>query len=802
MSPTGSNPYVDNQRNITKALADGNKIIILCNTSNDFWAGAAGGVTGVAESMANTLKIADACEKAGAILFVISSFPRTSLDSNYRDSLNIMAGLLNQKFGSRCAYVFHLIEDPAHPNQLNPALQVGDNIHLNDGGANIVYSALRDVLTSYFVANTSVLKYQVQRASSFNGSYTDYQYVTTPNSPTLSIPPDSNFYRVRLVYNGGYYSKWSNTIQGTLAHQDSVYNKPPLLSVSNSQLVLLPNNSASVTANASSANTNGIITSYSWFKVMGSQATINSPNAATTTISGLVEGSYVFRCQVTDNIGLSSYADVYVTVAVPDSNNTAAKFNFNMGPQSISGWVDVSGGPLSAANTGKVWTDNLHNISLALLSTSTSAWGNFLNSGNADNANGSDVPDPGGYIIPSGVISSAWYTADIVYNGSGSDQFKITGLSPVKKYKLKFYSSIKASFNLDADPTLVIVNDNLLNQKQVNAVGNTSKVIIFRGIVPNTNGEIPFFIGVPQGQARFGMLNGLTVQEDSVQGSPVTPTVTTGGNKAIQMPVSSTSISATVDDPDGAIISIAWTQVSGPSTATIASPGSYGTTVSNLTVGTYVFRFTVTDSYGVSGSADVQVVVNPVSSDPMLYVGVTKNSYTASGWTVLAGTPHLGVITANNVPFASGTVNISTVDAGNYTPFMGNYSADATGETNDDGGGFLAPVQVQQGNFFEENAYNAAKPQIQVTGLPAGTYTVTMFGSLSSSITLDAHTEYRVNGGSPVTIDTKGNTSHAATFTGITVSAGGTISLYFNPTTANSDFSVGTLSYFIIDKTN
>ena len=77
-----------------------------------------------------------------------------------------------------------------------------------------------------------------------------------------------------------------------------------------------------------------------------------------------------------------------------------------------------------------------------------------------------------------------------------------------------------------------------------------------------------------------------------------------------------------------------------------------------------------------------------------------------------------------------------------------------------------------------------------------------MFGSLRGNFALDAHTEFRVNGGSPVTVNTLGNTSHAAVFTGVTVAANGTISLYFNPTTPNSDSYIGVLSYFIIDKTN
>lgn len=803
LMPTGSNPYVDNQHNITKALADGNKIIILCNTSNDFYSAAVGGVTSVAESMSNTLAIADACQKAGATLFVVSSFPRTSLDTLERDSLNIMAGLLNQKFGSRCAYVFHLIEDPANPNTLLPSLQVGDNTHLNDAGCAIVYGAIRDMLTSYYTSNTTVAKYQLQRARNFNSSFGDYQYIIQANNPTVALPADSGFYRVRLVYNNGYYSKWSNTIQGTLAHQDSITNQPPIVVSGGSKVLFVPASTTTLTVNASDPNTNGSITGYNWFIAQGNPATFGTTTAAAATVSGLVEGTYIFRCQVTDNIGLTAFADQVVTVEVPDSNNTAAKFNFNQSAQNVSGWTDVSGGPLAAANNNASWTDNIHNVTLVNLSNSPAVWGTdfYTNSGNVS---GSPVADAGGYTIPKQVISSAWYSNGVAYTGVSSDQMKFTGLSPAKKYKLKFYSSLDASFNLDANPTLFVVNDNLLNQKQVNANGNTSNVVIFRGIVPNAQGEIPFFVGVPAGQAQFGMLNGATVQEDSLQGSPVAPVVR-GSNVVIQLPVSSASLTVTVSDVDGTPTSAVWSQVSGPAGAVFPDPNSLHTSVSNLSTGTYVLRCTVTDNYGASGYADVQVTVNPPSSDPILYVGVTQNAYNVQQWTCLAGSPNQAVA-STNATLGSNTVTISTVNTTNWVPYLGQFSASNSGETIDDGGGLLAPTTVQQGNWFNENAYDVTKPQLQLTGLPAGTYKVTLFGSLQASFTaahgVNATTEFRVNGGTPITIQTSGNTSHAAVFQNITVDGSGTMNLYFNPTTAGSDIGLGMLCFFILDKTN
>ncbi|WP_415669114.1 PKD domain-containing protein, partial [Zobellia roscoffensis] len=63
--------------------------------------------------------------------------------------------------------------------------------------------------------------------------------------------------------------------------------------------------------------------------------------------------------------------------------------------------------------------------------------------------------------------------------------------------------------------------------------------------------------------------------------------------------------------------SYAWTQVSGPTTATIAAPGSVSTSVTSLTEGSYTFRLTVTDdgTPALSDTDDIIVTVNPAPND-------------------------------------------------------------------------------------------------------------------------------------------------------------------------------------------
>jgi len=61
-----------------------------------------------------------------------------------------------------------------------------------------------------------------------------------------------------------------------------------------------------------------------------------------------------------------------------------------------------------------------------------------------------------------------------------------------------------------------------------------------------------------------------------------------------------TTLDATVSDPDGTIVSTVWTEEGHPPghPSTITSPGSTSTTVTGLYIGQYIYKITVTDNLG------------------------------------------------------------------------------------------------------------------------------------------------------------------------------------------------------------
>jgi hypothetical protein len=89
-------------------------------------------------------------------------------------------------------------------------------------------------------------------------------------------------------------------------------NVNPTVSAGDDQTVALPTTQVTVTATAN--DTDGTIASYQWSKISGGAATITAATSASTTITGLAEGNYVFRIVATDDDGATALDDITVTV--------------------------------------------------------------------------------------------------------------------------------------------------------------------------------------------------------------------------------------------------------------------------------------------------------------------------------------------------------------------------------------------------------------------------------------------------------------------------------------------------------
>jgi len=100
-------------------------------------------------------------------------------------------------------------------------------------------------------------------------------------------------------------------------------NQTPVVSAGSAQTITLP--VSSVTLQGSATDADGTIATYQWSQVSGpSNAQITNPTSASTTVTGLVAGTYVFKLSATDNGGATGSANVSIVVntATPSPGNS------------------------------------------------------------------------------------------------------------------------------------------------------------------------------------------------------------------------------------------------------------------------------------------------------------------------------------------------------------------------------------------------------------------------------------------------------------------------------------------------
>ncbi len=120
------------------------------------------------------------------------------------------------------------------------------------------------------------------------------------------------------------------------------------------------------------------------------------------------------------------------------------------------------------------------------------------------------------------------------------------------------------------------------------------------------------------------------------------PVANAGSDITITLPTNSaTPDGSASSNPTGGSVSNAWSQIAGPSVATMAGTAAAEPVVSNLVQGVYQFQLTVTNSSGISASDTMLVTVNPApppgSLPPVANAGVSvtitlpTNSVTLDG---------------------------------------------------------------------------------------------------------------------------------------------------------------------------
>lgn len=181
------------------------------------------------------------------------------------------------------------------------------------------------------------------------GGGTPNGYITQYNSPQeacggntsngipvfVNAPTDGNIIYTDAAHTSAYNGDWrwfaySTTAGGTITRAFALTPTggiiqsgacpwgsgalPPDVDAGNSQQVVLPTNTATLQGTATPKN-GATITSYAWTQVSGpNTAVISTPSSASTQVSGMIAGVYIFKLTATDNNGLSNNANTSVEI--------------------------------------------------------------------------------------------------------------------------------------------------------------------------------------------------------------------------------------------------------------------------------------------------------------------------------------------------------------------------------------------------------------------------------------------------------------------------------------------------------
>jgi predicted esterase len=427
------------------------------------------------------------------------------------------------------------------------------------------------------------------------------------------------------VYDYSYdIGNGQNLYQWLLAqYRGPAGNSPPIANAGIDQTITLPTNN--VTLSATDSDPDGSVVSRSWTKTVGGTATITSPSSSSTTVTGLIQGTYTFRYTVTDNSGTPAFDEVTITV---NPAPAPASYRVNMGA-------------ITSTIQGQVWQGGNTYTTGGVQLDIESIWGTgedrtITNTSNQQIYKSFHITAAGAtlaYPVPNGTYTIRLHFCEIWKNTPGLNVF-----------------------NLSVEGTQVLSSFDVIAQAggRYVAIYRDFPVTISDGVL-----NIAWIPVVPNAQG-YAMLNAFELIPPVAN---QTPTASAGTDQFVVLPISSTTLSGSGLDQDGNITGYSWAKLSGPTGGSITSPLTASTSVTGLVSGTYVYRLTVTDNSFTTGTDDVNILVNapPVInagsdqliSQPASSVTLTGTASDADGsissivWSKISGPSGGALLTPN-----------------------------------------------------------------------------------------------------------------------------------------------------------
>ncbi len=416
--------------------------------------------------------------------------------------------------------------------------------------------------------------------------------VSGPNTSTMANAT-SNTVNISGLVNGTYtFRLEAHDAQGagdadwvvvTVNNNQPTPNQPPTANAGNDIVLTLPANSTTLTGSGTDAD--GTIASYVWTRVSGPTTfTLGTPNTATTTLTNLVQGTYVFRLTVTDNDGATATDDKTVTVnAAPVVNQPPV------------------------ANAG-------NNVVLTLPANSTTLTGSGTDAdGTIASYVWTRVSGPTTFTL--GTPNAATTTLTNLVQGTYVFRLTVTDNDGATATDDKTVT-VNAAPVVNQPPVANAGNNVVLtlpaNSTTLTGSGTDADGTIASYAWTRVSGPTTFTLGTPnaatttltnlvQGTYVFRLTvtdnDGATATDDktvTVNAAPVVnqpPVANAGNNVVLTLPANSTTLTGSGTDADGTIASYAWTRVSGPTTFTLGTPNYRDNHINQPGTGNLCFPF-------------------------------------------------------------------------------------------------------------------------------------------------------------------------------------------------------------------
>ena len=376
-------------------------------------------------------------------------------------------------------------------------------------------------------------------------------------------------------------------------------NASPVANAGPDQAITLP--TSTVTLTGTGTDSDGTITAYAWTKTAGPTAgTITNPASASTTVTGLAQGTYTFQLQVTDNLGATGIDTMNVVV----SGTTVTATSYTLaGP---------TGGMVGSASTNFTITPNA-----AYTGTITVAISGGGLSSITKTFSNSSTPQTF-TITPTvgGVITLTPSSNPALTNPSALSYF--ANQAPVVNAGLDKTITLPVN-NVSLTATATDPNGDPMTYLWTKVSGPASGTIatptaLTTNITNLTQGTYTFWMTATDSRGASGADQVVVIVNGAVGNA--SPVANAGPDQAITLPTSTVTLTGTGTDSDGTIASYLWTKASGPTAGTITNSSSATTTVTGLAQGTYTFQLQVTDNLGATGIDTMNVVVSGVISNP------------------------------------------------------------------------------------------------------------------------------------------------------------------------------------------